>query len=114
MTKKTAKPQAEAKPAAKKKVARAIQGTVVSSKMAKTIVVQGMRLVKHKLYGKYLRHYSKMYVHDEANQCHEGDVVKIKQTRPISKSKRWMLTEIVRRADHSLADAGSKEANNAA
>ncbi len=78
---------------------RGIVGTVVSSKMNKTIVVQVMRMVKHPLYGKYLRHYSKMYVHDADNQCREGDVVKIQQTRPISKSKRWKLVEIVRRSE---------------
>src|SRR5688500_5616917 len=78
---------------------RTVIGKVTSSKMNKTIVVQVMRMVKHPLYGKYLRHYSKMYAHDEENQCHEGDVVRIKQTRPISKSKRWALVEIVRRSD---------------
>lgn len=87
---------------------RSLTGTVVSCKMNKTIVVQVMRLVKHPLYGKYLRHYSKMYVHDEDNQCHEGDVVKIQQTRPISKTKRWKLLEIVRRSDNAQ-DAARQE-----
>lgn len=82
-------------------VQRGITGTVVSSKMAKTIVVQVMRLVKHPLYGKYLRHYSKMYVHDAEGQCRDGDVVKIEQTRPLSKTKRWKLVEVVRRAEQS-------------
>lgn len=78
---------------------RGIVGTVISSKMNKTIVVQVMRMVKHPLYGKYMRHYSKMYVHDAENQCREGDVVKIQQTRPISKTKRWKLVAIVRRPE---------------
>jgi small subunit ribosomal protein S17 len=82
---------------------RGVTGTVVSTKMAKTIVVQVMRLVKHPLYGKYMRHYSKMYVHDAENQCRDGDVVKIEQTRPISKSKRWKLVEVVRRAEQADA-----------
>ena len=97
----------------KKATSRLISGTVISDKMNKTIVVQVMRLVKHELYGKYLRKYSKMYVHDEENQCRTGDVVKIKESRPLSKLKRWVLVEIVRRADHS-ADQVVLAENNAA
>ena len=78
---------------------RALTGTVISSKMNKTIVVQVLRMVKHPIYGKYLRHYSKMYVHDMNNQSREGDVVRIKQTRPLSKLKSWTLVEIIRRAE---------------
>ena len=84
--------------------ARAIIGTVVSSKMDKTIVVQVMRMVKHPVYGKYQRHYSKMYVHDMENQSKEGDVVKIKQARPLSKLKCWTLVEIVRRSELGLEE----------
>ena len=99
----------------KSKKAREIVGTVVSSKMDKTIVVQVMRMVKHELYGKYLRKYSKMYVHDVDNQCKEGDVVKIKQSRPISKLKRFVLVEVVRRAERALEAPGSElTENNAA
>lgn len=108
MTKKQV--QLESQEQAKPAISGAIEGIVKSSKMNKTIVVQIMRMVKHKLYGKYMRHYSKMYVHDEANQCREGDVVKIKQSRPISKTKRWVLVELVRRAEQGLAT----EADNAA
>ncbi|HSW70926.1 MAG TPA: 30S ribosomal protein S17 [Gammaproteobacteria bacterium] len=81
---------------------RALTATVISNKMDKTIVVQVLRMVKHPVYGKYQRHYSKMYVHDINNQSKEGDVVRIKQTRPLSKLKSWTLVEIIRRADTGL------------
>lgn len=84
---------------------RGIVGTVTSTKMNKTIVVQVMRMVKHPLYGKYQRHYSTMYAHDADNQCHTGDVVKIQETRPLSKNKRWKLVEIIRRAAQGLEAA---------
>lgn len=76
-----------------------ITGKVVSNKMNKTIVVQVERKVKHPLYGKYVRRFSKMYVHDEENACQAGDVVVIQQTRPLSKLKRWKLVEILRREE---------------
>jgi len=95
----------------KTKSARAIVGTVVSNKMDKTIVVQVMRMVKHPLYGKYLRHYSKMYVHDVDNQSKAGDVVKIKQTRPISKLKCWTLVEVVRRGEAGLESLEEETGN---
>ena len=76
---------------------RTIVGKVISDKMNKTIVVQIERKVKHPLYGKYVRRFSKMYAHDEENTCRIGDLVMIKQTRPLSKTKRWTLVEIVRR-----------------
>ena len=105
MVKKTAKkaeaPSAEPKKAGAK---RAVIGTVISNKMNKTRVVQVMRLVKHPMYGKYLRHYSKMYVHDADNQSREGDVVRIKQTRPLSKLKSWTLVEVVRKAETGAED----------
>ncbi len=95
---------------------RALTGTVISSKMDKTIVVQVMCMVKHRIYGKYLRHYSKMYVHDVDNQSKEGDVVRIKQTRPLSKLKSWTLVEVVRRGDLGLDVSGNEleDANNLA
>lgn len=74
-------------------------GTVVSNKMNKTIVVQVERKVKHEAYGKYVKRYSKMYAHDEANNCQIGDIVSIQQTRPLSKTKRWKLIEILRREE---------------
>lgn len=78
---------------------RTITGKVVSNKMNKTIVVQIERKVKHPLYGKYVRRFSKMYAHDEDNACQPGDVVTIQQTRPLSKLKRWKLVEIVKREE---------------
>jgi small subunit ribosomal protein S17 len=80
---------------------RTITGKVVSDKMHKTIVVQVERKVKHPLYGKYVRRFSKMYAHDEENTCKLGDTVVIKQTRPLSKTKRWMLVEILKREEQA-------------
>ena len=73
-------------------------GTVVSDRMDKTIVVSIERLVKHALYGRYVRRRSKFKVHDEKNECHIGDTVRFMETRPISKDKRWRFVEIVERA----------------
>ncbi len=68
-------------------------GKVVSNKMNKTIVVQVERKVKHPLYGKYLRRFSKMNAHDEENTCNIGDIVMIKESRPLSKTKHWVLVK---------------------
>jgi len=73
-------------------------GSVVSSKMNKSIVVSVERLIKHPLYGKYFRKTSKFMAHDEENQCQVGDTVKIVETRPLSKLKRWRLVEVVGKA----------------
>ena len=73
-------------------------GSVVSSKMNKSIVVSVERLVKHPLYGKYFRKTSKFMAHDEENQCQVGDKVKIVETRPLSKLKRWRLVEVIEKA----------------
>ncbi|MGB9757268.1 MAG: 30S ribosomal protein S17 [Candidatus Bipolaricaulaceae bacterium] len=73
-------------------------GVVVSDKMQKTIVVVEERLVEHPLYHKYVRRRTKYYVHDEAQQARVGDLVRIEETRPLSKLKRWRLVEIIRRA----------------
>ncbi|HLB42307.1 MAG TPA: 30S ribosomal protein S17 [Gammaproteobacteria bacterium] len=78
---------------------RTVIGKVVSDKMDKTIVVQVERKVQHPLYGKYVRRFSKMYAHDEENACRLGDMVLIKQSRPLSKTKRWMLVEIIKREE---------------
>jgi small subunit ribosomal protein S17 len=78
---------------------KSIVGKVVSDKMNKTIVVQIERKVKHPLYGKYVRRFSKMYAHDEENQCRIGDLVLIKQCRPLSKTKRWSMVEILKREE---------------
>lgn len=78
---------------------RTIMGKVVSNKMNKTIVVLVERKVKHTLYGKYLKRFSKLYAHDEGNTCSIGDIVRIKSSRPLSKLKNWVLAEVVERAD---------------
>jgi small subunit ribosomal protein S17 len=73
-------------------------GKVVSNKMDKSIVVAVERLVKHPLYRKYFKKTSKFMAHDDENQCQIGDVVKIMETRPLSKLKRWRLVEIIEKA----------------
>jgi len=73
-------------------------GTVVSDKMEKTIVVAIKRKTKHPLYGKILNKTSKVKAHDEENKCHIGDIVKIMETRPLSKQKRWRLMKIIEAA----------------
>ena len=74
-------------------------GVVVSDKMDKTVVVQIEQRKAHPLYGKMLRRTSKLQAHDEQNQAHIGDRVRIVETRPLSKTKRWRLAEIVERAE---------------
>lgn len=73
-------------------------GTVVSDKMDKTIVVTIKTKVRHPLYGKMVNRSHKFKAHDEKNECGIGDIVKIMETRPISKDKRWRLVEIVEKA----------------
>ena len=79
-------------------VERTLTGRVTSNKMDKTITVIIERLVKHPVYGKYIRRTTKLHVHDEQNECREGDMVAIKQCRPLSKTKSWMLVSVVNRA----------------
>jgi small subunit ribosomal protein S17 len=71
---------------------------VSSTKMDKTVIVTVVSRVRHPLYRKTLQHTSKLYVHDEGNECREGDRVRVEETRPLSKLKRWRLLEIVERA----------------
>lgn len=78
---------------------RTLTGTVVSNKMDKTIAVLVERMVKHPQYGKYVRRSTKLLAHDEANECREGDVVAITESRPYSKRKAWRLVGIVKRGD---------------
>jgi small subunit ribosomal protein S17 len=73
-------------------------GRVVSNKADKTVTVRIERQVKHPLYGKYIKRSSKVHAHDEQNSCGEGDLVKITQCRPVSKTKAWQVVEIVERA----------------
>ena len=77
---------------------RVLQGTVVSDKMDKTVVVRVERLVQDPQYKKYVRRYSRFMAHDEQNDAREGDTVRVMETRPLSKHKRWRLIEIVERA----------------
>lgn len=78
---------------------RTLTGQVVSNKMDKTVSVRVSRVVKHPVYGKYLRRSTKVLVHDEENACREGDVVSITECRPFSKRKAWRLVDIVERAE---------------
>jgi small subunit ribosomal protein S17 len=73
-------------------------GKVVSDRMDKTVVVSIERLVKHPVYGRYVRKRSKFKVHDEKNECRIGDVIRFMETRPLSKDKRWRFVEFVERA----------------
>ena len=73
-------------------------GKVVSAKMNKTIVVAVSRLVKHKLYQKYMKRTTKLYVHDEINDAREGDTVRVVETRPLSKLKCWRVQQVLERA----------------
>ena len=73
-------------------------GTVVSAKMQKTLTVKVERRVSHPLYGKQVTRTKKYFAHDENSEAREGDVVRIVETRPLSKQKRWRLVEIVERA----------------
>ena len=74
------------------------QGKVVSDKMDKTIVVAIEDHVKHPLYGKIVKRTYKLKAHDEKNECSIGDTVKVMETRPLSKDKRWRLVEIIEKA----------------
>ncbi|MEI8279641.1 MAG: 30S ribosomal protein S17 [Bacteroidota bacterium] len=73
-------------------------GVVSSNKMVKTITVGVERKVKHPIYGKFLKKTTKFHAHDETNSANIGDVVRIMETRPLSKSKRWRLVEIIEKA----------------
>jgi small subunit ribosomal protein S17 len=73
-------------------------GKVVSDAMDKTIVVAVETLVRHPLYGKTMKRTTKLYAHDEENECGVGDVVEVMETRPLSKTKRWRLTKVLEKA----------------
>ncbi len=82
-------------------------GIVVSNKMDKTVVVRIDRHKRHRLYGKTMRETRRYKVHDEKNECHLGDIVKIAETRPLSREKRWRVVEIVVRGD--VAEVAPRE-----
>lgn len=73
-------------------------GVVVSNKMDKTIAVQVERRLMHPIYGKFVKRTNKFFAHDEQNTCNMGDIVRIMETRPLSKKKSWRLVEIIERA----------------
>jgi small subunit ribosomal protein S17 len=77
---------------------RTVQGRVVSNKMDKSITVAVERKVKHPIYGKFIKRTTKLHAHDETNQCNEGDVVTLRECRPLSKSKNWMLVDVITKA----------------
>ena len=80
------------------KAKRTVEGRVVSNKMDKTVTVLVERQVKHALYGKYLLRSTKLHAHDADNACNEGDVVRIAECAPMSKTKNWRVVEIIARA----------------
>ena len=90
----------EEKPAAiEARVRRAVQGNVVSAKMDKSITVLVVRQFKHPLYKKYIRRSTRLYAHDESNDCKEGDTVLIEECRPLSKTKSWRVIQVLERLE---------------
>jgi small subunit ribosomal protein S17 len=81
-----------------RKLRRERIGVVVSNSMDKSMVIAVKQKIKHPIYGKFVNKTSKFMVHDEENTCNVGDTVKISETRPLSKNKRWRLVEIIERA----------------
>jgi len=87
-----------------------LKGTVTSVKIGNTVVVTVQRRVKHPLYKKYIVRNKRYPAHDEQNRCRNGDLVEIVSTRPLSKTKRWAVTKVLKPSDTSLAlDAAEKE-----
>lgn len=82
----------------KQSIQRVLQGVVASNKGEKSITVHVVRYEKHPVYGKYVKKTLKCHAHDENNECNIGDVVRINECRPISKTKTWRLVEVVERA----------------
>ncbi|WP_372354076.1 30S ribosomal protein S17 [Xanthomonas sp. NCPPB 3761] len=81
-----------------KQTLRTVKGRVVSNKMDKTVTVLVERQVKHALYGKYIKRSTKLHAHDADNACNEGDVVRVTEIAPMSKTKNWRVVEIVTRS----------------
>ena len=80
------------------KTLRTVEGRVVSNKMDKTVTVLVERQVKHPLYGKYIKRSSKLHAHDADNTCKEGDVVRVTEIAPMSKTKNWRVVEVITRS----------------
>lgn len=76
-----------------------VTGKVVSDKMDKSIVVLIERQIRHPMYGKQIRRSTKLKAHDENNVCQQGDIVRIKETKPFSKTKSWVLVDVVQKAN---------------
>ena len=83
------------------KGARTLTGRVVSTKMQKTVAVEIERLVKHGMYGKFIRRTTKLLAHDENNESREGDLVAIEECRPLSRNKNWRLVRVLERANQA-------------
>jgi small subunit ribosomal protein S17 len=80
------------------KALHTVEGRVVSNKMQKTVTVLVERQVKHGLYGKYVKRSTKLHAHDEEGKCKEGDLVRVAECRPLSKTKNWRVVEVLTRA----------------
>ncbi|QFQ32317.1 30S ribosomal protein S17 [Buchnera aphidicola (Aphis gossypii)] len=74
---------------------RTLQGRVTSNKMNKSVVVSIKRFVKHPIYKKFIKKTTKLHIHDEKNECSVGDLIEVRESRPISKTKSWILVRIV-------------------
>ncbi|QJC33340.1 30S ribosomal protein S17 [Enterobacteriaceae endosymbiont of Donacia clavipes] len=81
-----------------KKKIKTLKGKVKSNKMQKSVVVNITRLIKHPIYGKFINRTTKLHVHDEKNICNIGDIVEIKECRPLSKTKSWILVNIIKKS----------------
>lgn len=88
----------EATEGTERKARKVRDGIVISSKMDRTLVVAVVERVRHPKYNKFVMRTKKLYAHDEANDAREGDKVRVMETRPLSKTKRWRLVEVVERA----------------
>jgi len=82
----------------KRRKRRQFVGTVVSDKMDKTVIVRVERLVKHRLYKKFIKRHNKFAAHDEKNDCRTGDKVLITESRPLSKMKQWRVSNVIEKA----------------
>jgi len=76
---------------------RTLQGRVISDKMQKSAVVAIERFIKHAIYGKFIKRTTKLHIHDENNECNVGDLIEIRESRPISKTKSWVLVRIIKK-----------------
>lgn len=90
---------------------KVFEGVVVSDKMDKSVVVLVERLLLHPRYKKYLRYRKKFMAHDEHNRCRVGDVVRIMETRPLSKRKRWRVVEIIKRVEGTVIPEAGEQTN---